>query len=81
MQQVLAVGSVARLPMPFPPTHQLIRHHHSLPLTIKLCYWLPCAQAAELEAARKEVATTSKAFMRIQQKRSARFTAAFDHIK
>ena len=38
-------------------------------------------QASDLEAARKEVAATSKAFMRIQQKRTARFNAAFEHIK
>jgi hypothetical protein len=38
-------------------------------------------QASELESARKEVATTSKAFMRLQQKRTARFNAAFEHIK
>lgn len=39
------------------------------------------AQASELEAARKEVTATSKAFLRIQQKRTTRFTAAFEHIK
>lgn len=50
-------------------------------MCVTLLAYLLAVQAAELETARKEVATTSKAFMRIQQKRSARFTAAFDHIK
>ncbi|KAF8072553.1 SMC1 [Scenedesmus sp. PABB004] len=39
------------------------------------------AQAAALEAARKAAGEAAKAFLRLQQKRTARFNAAFEHIR
>lgn len=38
-------------------------------------------QAAALEGARKEAASAAKAFLHIQQQRTSRFNAAFNHIK
>jgi hypothetical protein len=38
-------------------------------------------QTVELEAARKAANAASKTFLRIQQQRTQRFNAAFEHIK
>jgi hypothetical protein len=54
---------------------------HATVMMIYGCSSMLLLQTLELEAARKAANAASKTFLRIQQQRTQRFNAAFEHIK